>query len=176
MKKILTVAAIICIGIAANAQSKSGKKLNFNVGLEAGLPVGDFNLINGFGFGGSVKGLYNLSENNDLTFSVGYISFGGKSTTITLPIIGSTTVTNPATGVIPIKAGYRLSFSGGFYVEPQLGYSLFSGGGSSSGAFTYAPNIGMVLNEKLDLGLRYEAASKSGSTLSHLGLRVAYNF
>nr|MBA2329427.1 hypothetical protein [Flavisolibacter sp.] len=71
----------------------------------------------------------------------------------------------------------------GLYIEPQVGYGIygvkFKGGGfdesESEGAFTYAFGLGYAMNG-LDIGARYQGASKDGSTLSLIGIRLGYNF
>ncbi|HEX6916050.1 MAG TPA: autotransporter outer membrane beta-barrel domain-containing protein, partial [Chitinophagaceae bacterium] len=99
----------------------------------------------------------------------GYVNFSGKDFTV-----GSTTFKASSTYLIPLKAGYRLNLGeGGFNIEPQLGYSVGKGGG---GGFTYAGNIGYMINNQFDIAARYEGVSKDGSSLSFIGLRVAYSF
>ncbi|MBL0356852.1 MAG: hypothetical protein IPP72_08140 [Chitinophagaceae bacterium] len=98
-----------------------------------------------------------------ITLSVGYVKYTGKS---------GVTITG---ALIPVLAGARIYFAEKFYGSAQLGMSLSteSGGGS---AFTYAPGFGYKVSENFDLLLKYQAATKSGSTTSFLGLRAAYNF
>ncbi len=50
---------------------------------------------------------------------------------------------------IPVKIGARYRFvPGGFYFEPQLGYTSINSPGSTkaSGGFTYAANAGYMFN------------------------------
>ena len=63
---------------------------------------------------------------------------------------------------------------GSFYIEPQFGLSSyiikavsnsenFSGSGSIT-AFTYAIGIGAMAGRNFDVGFRYEAMSKDGTS------------
>jgi hypothetical protein len=170
MKKLLFVFAVaMCATASTFAQSESGVgRPTLSIGLEGGLPVGDFNKLFKLGIGGSVKGALPVATDLDLTLSAGYISFSGKS----FPA-GKLSAFN----TIPIKAGVRYRFSGGPYVEPQLGYTRASmKDAGSDGAFTYAANVGYMFSPVLDLGVRYEAFSKNSSTTSFVGARLAYSF
>ncbi len=174
MKKLILSAAILAMGImSANAQSSSeGKDLKFSVGLEAGLPMGDLKTSNNFGIGGSLQAEYKAAENIGLTLSAGYLSFSGKTFTF-----DGTSVKGPAIGIIPILVGGKYYFTESVYGGVQLGMSFLSATGvPSSSAFTYAPGIGYNVSPNFDLQLKYQAASKNGSTLSFLGLRAAYSF
>lgn len=166
MKKVLAILAIGVASFTAQAQTK------FSAGLELGMPMGDFKDAYGFGFGASAKALFPMGgEKNGLTGSVGFMSFSGKSYDFGFGVSG----TYPSTTAIPVKVGYRIGFDGGFYVEPQVGMTFLSGSGESTSGFTYAPNVGYSTGN-LDFALRYEGASVTGGTFSHLGLRAAYSF
>lgn len=166
MKKIFIAIAAIALSTAAKAQT------TYSAGLEVGLPSGDASTVSGTAFGGSVKGVFALggSKNSAITGNVGFLSFGGKDITVF-----GITVKSPSVTAIPVKVGYRYSAEGGFYAEPQVGMTFFSGGGSGSG-FTYAANLGYIINEKFDLSARYESAKIEGGSWNHIGIRLAYVF
>jgi hypothetical protein len=170
MKKLVFILALgTIVSFSASAQNKKTTGgTSLSIGAEVALPTGDLNNTHKLGLGGSAKLAIPVVTNGDVTISAGYITFAGKD-------IGSG-IKFSNYNIIPVKAGFRYSFDGGFYLEPQLGYSFVSFGGSSDGAFTYAPNIGYMINRMVDISARYEAASKSGGTVSHIGFRIAYNF
>lgn len=157
MKKTFLLFATFFIGAASFAQSE------LSLGAEVGLPMGTFGQGYSVGFGASAKYGYGVTDNSAITLSAGYMTFSVKS-----PGSGSY-------GMIPVKAGYRYGFEGGFYVEPQLGVTMVSasGGGGSTSGFTYAANLGYMMS-KVDLGVRYETVSAQGGSLSFIGARVAY--
>ena len=80
--------------------------------------------------------------------------------------------------------GYRANFNG-FFLEPQLGYSVVGGKlmtedeglmTTSEGSFMWAAGLGYVFNNKVEVSARYQLASKEGTNLGSFGLRLGYNF
>jgi hypothetical protein len=166
--KFWMVMLTVITSLGAYAQEATTPRPSISVGVEAGLPLGDFKEGWNFGIGGSVKGALPVASGTAITLSAGYMSFAGKSF--------GTEGKLPSTSMIPIKAGIRYRFPAGVYFEPQLGYTKFKVGDLvSTGGFTYAANIGYLMDNGLDLSARYEAISKEGTT-SFLGLRLGYNF
>jgi hypothetical protein len=171
MKKVFLSIAIAAIAFSANAQdSKSDQPLKFSVGVEAGLPLGDFKEFSKFGIGGSVQGEYAAAEKVGLTLNAGFLSFSGKT------IDGDKF---PSTSIVPVLAGAKYYFTDKVYGHAQVGISFmsvkFEGVTASASGFTYAPTIGVMPSENIDVSLKYLGISKDGTT-SFLGLRVAYTF
>ena len=164
MKKIL-LATMLFVGVAVSgfAQKKGGS--NFSVGVEAGIPVGTTSNAYSFVIGGSLKYEAPIATGTNFTLTAGYSSFQGKT-------IGTYKV--PAAGFVPVKAGIKYFFADAFYGEAQLGaaFSTQSGGGT---AFAYSPGIGYKFSDVIDLGVRYEAWSKNGTT-SQIGARLGFSF
>lgn len=170
MKKLTLSLAIMAIGFCATAQ-KSEQPLKFSVGVEAGLPLGDFKTVNSFGIGGSVQGEYAAAEKIGITLSAGFLSFGGKTVDLGE---GLPSYKGPSTSDVPVLAGAKIYLTENVFVHPQVGLSFFNNGLGS--AFTYVPAIGVKASENFDVSIKYQGASKNGGTLSFLGLRAAYNF
>lgn len=175
MKKFLFVATFMIAGaFVVNAQKGNNQ---VGIGAEVGIPMGDFGDMSGVGFGGSVKGLYGIGSAGQITFTTGYMTFGMKDEY--KDFLG---VDKATSSIIPLLAGYRHNFNG-FYAEPQIGYGIYGskvemGGVSASGsegAFTWAIGLGFAQGG-FDGGVRYQSASKDGSSTSFLGIRVGYNF
>lgn len=164
MKKVFLFSIVALISATSFSQGKGGGT-SLSSGLEIGLPMGDMSNSQSVGLGASVKALF--GETSGFTASVGYMTFSGKEV--------SGFGKFPAFNAIPVKVGYRMATEGGFYFEPQVGVAFTSQGGSSASAFTYAPNVGIITGG-LDLSARYEAMSNNGSTISFIGLRLAYMF
>jgi hypothetical protein len=170
MRKVFLVLASVFALSAANAQT--GKN-QIGIGVDLGLPMGDFGDGSKLGIGGSAKYLHGVGSAGQVTLTAGYISFKAKD--LDADESGSTSL-------LPILVGYRHNFNG-LYVEPQVGYSnlkvKYSFGGdsfsASTGGFAYAIGAGYAMEQGLDLGVRYQAVSKDG-TLSFIGFRVGYNF
>lgn len=171
MKKIFLCAAVLAASVTAvSAQSKTSvKKPVFSAGIEAALPLGDFKQGYKFGLGATVQGEYPAADKVGLTLSAGYLSFTGK----TVEFLGEK-YKNEAQGVIPVLAGAKYYFADNIYGHAQIGLSFFNHGVGS--AFTYSPGIGIKASDNIDVLVKYQAASKSGSTASFVGARVAYTF
>jgi outer membrane autotransporter protein len=169
MKRLVMILSLGTFGFSALAQNTDDKKpsgTSMSIGVEAAYPFGKLGDVTSFGIGGSAK-IAIPAGSGAVTLSGGYINFMGKE-------IGNTGVKYSSTYFIPLKAGYRVNLGeSGFNFEPQAGYSVGKG---SNGGFTYAGNIGYMINNQIDISARYEGISKSGTTLSFIGARVAYNF
>lgn len=170
MKKVFLAVCAGIIGLVSYGQQGTTK---IGIGAEAGIPTGDFDAFK-TGFGGYAKGLFGIGTAGQITFTSGYTSYKAE---------GSTSSDKITYGIIPILAGYRHNFSG-FYVEPQVGYGIYStkidvagvSASSSDGAFTWAAGIGYVINDKFDLGARYQSGHKDGSSTALIGIHLGYNF
>ena len=191
--KILLTGLVLTIGLSASAQdaktstsssssqSPSQRGLTLSVGPEFVVPIGTFRSESHykFGIGGSAKLVLPLSTNFDGSISAGYIGFAQSK--FDSAIDKNTFIT------IPFKAGIRYRTNGGFYAEPQVGYTQTKiSNQEGSGQFTYAFGIGYLLNNIIDLSVRYEAIAAKDQTIGGitekgisakmLGLRLAYNF
>jgi hypothetical protein len=169
-KLILVFASVIAL---SSAHAQTGKN-QVGIAFEAGLPMGDFKDAVKTGFGGSIKYLHGVGSAGQVSLTSGYTTYKAKD----VPSDYSASMS-----IIPILVGYRHNFSGA-YVEPQLGYGIYGskvkGGGfdesSSDGAFTYAIGVGYAMEQGLDLGVRYQSASKNSFDFSVIGLHIGYNF
>src|SRR5688500_9335895 len=167
MKKIIL--AFLCIGAFATVKAQQGNN-QIGIAAEAALPIGDF--ADGFktGVGGSIKGLFGIGQSGQITFTTGYTAFKLDDSDL-----------DDTYSIIPLLAGYRHNFTGGIYIEPQLGYGMyryrsdFLDETESNGAFTYAIGVGFTASG-FDAGVRYQGASDDGSNISFIGVRVGYNF
>ncbi len=177
MKKLIfTLVITTFFSYAAMAQTGNNQ---VSGGLEIALPVGDFSDGYNLGLGLTLKGLYGIGEAGQITFTTGFIRFGLKESEADF---------KGSLAVIPLLAGYRHHFEGGFYAEPQLGLSVnrvkfesdFGGFGSFNGtasdtSLSYAATVGYLKNN-FDVSLRYQGLSSSGSGLGFIGLRIGYNY
>ena len=176
MKNIkMSLVAIACVvGMQSFAQGRP----SLSIGAELGIPVGDLNLTQKIGIGGSAKFALPVATGTDLTLSAGYMSFSGDE--YNAP--GNLLIKRPALNFIPIKAGVRFKVqpASGFYLEPQLGYTSVNTPNSNttaSGGFTYAANAGYMFSKQVDLSARYEGVSlKNNVNFNFVGARLAYNF
>jgi hypothetical protein len=189
MKKLFLPLLTLLILNNLFAQKQTGSELS--VGIEGGLPLGDFKDSYKFGFGGTAKYAYNLDETIALTLQSGYISFPGKSFDYIIPYINYTgtpptaKIKLPSLRQIPMKAGVRFLL-GNVYFEPQLGVSFISTSEkkdtyldiykTNNTAFSYAGNIGIFATKEIDISARYEGFKMNDRNVAMIGFRVAYNF
>src|SRR6476469_7143880 len=185
MKKIKLLAVGLALAGAVNtfAQEKpAARGLQLSIGPEAALPIGSFHNDSRYkiGGGGSAKLAIPVASALDFTVSAGYIACGSSKLNELDPDRGTFTA-------IPFKAGLQIHTNGGFYFEPQAGYTQTKiSNMEGKGVFTYAGNIGYLISKAVDIAVRYEAmASRKGTTIpgatnsdvsaKFLGLRLAYN-
>ncbi len=175
MKNNIRLALIGLFTFACSSAFAQGRPA-LSIGAELGIPVGDLNATQKIGLGGSLKAAFPVFEGGAFTISGGIIRFSGDEYRGPSDLI----IKRPALNLIPIKAGLKYMVSpSGFYMEPQLGYTVINNPGantSASGGFTYAYNIGYMLSRQLDVAARYEGLSRNGSNLNHIGFRLGYNF
>lgn len=173
-KQFLTI-AIVFTFLSANAQ----KGLNtWGVGADAAFPVGDFNNLSSFGFGGYLKGLYGVGASGQLTFTYSYTSFKVKEDLQNMLGVDKLNVR-----IMPFMFGYRQNFKG-IYLEPQVGYGIYSArarlggvsGSDSDGAFAWTVGGGASMGKGLDLGISYQNLTKDSESTSWISLRLGYNF
>lgn len=180
MKRILTLSSFLLL-FSGLAFSQT-ENITINVGIDGGLPLGNFGDYSNFGIGGSVKGFYPLTEESEIGVHLGYMGFAAK---------GSNDMVKSSTAIIPIMADYRHTINN-FYIEPQLGLAVlrtkskvnvdlgdmggFSGSGSASTTnLGWALGAGVVFDQ-FDISARYQGAGKSGGSLGFVGIRLGYSF
>lgn len=169
MRKVFLVLASVFALSAANAQSGNNQ---VGIGVDLGLPTGDYSDAFKLGIGGYAKYLHGVGSAGQITFTTGYQSFKGKE---------STDDYSYSMNVIPLLAGYRHNFNG-LFVEPQLGMGIYGAkvkvmGESESESetkFTYGIGAGYA-KSGFEVGVRYQAGSLDPS-FGQIGFRVGYNF
>jgi hypothetical protein len=173
MKKVFFILALTAASFAGFAQD-GGKALRFSVGVEAGLPVGDWSDYTSFAIGGSVQGDYFVAPDLALTLNAGYLSLSPKTITV-----AGVSYKGESTGIIPVMAGIRYFFSPNFYGSAQLGAAFGTESGAGT-AFAYAPGIGYKFTDNFDAMVKYQGFSSKVDDVSVsnslIGLRVAYTF
>jgi hypothetical protein len=164
-KKIASaVAAVALFFVSQNtfAQgSDDSQATRLGIGISAGAST-----TNPYGFviGGDVRLQKDLASNVSGMVSLGYNNFSVKDSA---PI--------PNYGVIPLKVGLKVFPVERFYFSGELGAEFSTQKGART-AFVYAPGIGVGTNSGIDIGMRYEAIQRTGSTLGQVALRLAYGF
>lgn len=172
MKKIIITLVSLFAFAGVYAQEGFHK---IGVGAEVALPMGDFSEGFSTGFGATGKVFYGISDDADITGTIGYLHFGMK---------GNEYVSGHV-GMIPLQFGYRHNF-GGFYAEPQIGLMFISSKADIKGMGGMFGDLSSTSSEtkfslgigggyefgNWDFGLRYQIVEKA----NFLALRAGYNF
>lgn len=181
MKKlILTAVAAAALFSGAFAQTKStsatssGTKLS--IGLDFGVPIGDWSEGYSIGFGGSGKAEIPVVQAFNFTLTAGYINYYFKKP---YSDIAKAAGTDAFVGYVPLKAGGKYFFSSNFYGEAELG-ALIGTNHDSRTSFVYSPGLGVSFpvsdKHDIDFGARYESWSLEGGNTSQVAFRIAYKF
>ncbi|NRF40988.1 outer membrane beta-barrel protein [Pedobacter foliorum] len=173
MKKIFFSTVLLMLFLFTNTHAQSSAQAaepRLGIGLDLGLPIGDFGDFANYGVGGSILYQHPVSTSLNITGNVGYIKFNGKQTIGTLKYMQS---------FIPIKVGARYFLTQNIYGTAEVGSSIATTSGSGA-SFIYTPGLGFEIpvssNGSLDIGARYESWTKNTGTISFIGIRAGYNF
>ena len=174
MKKLFLTGALALFGLMNAQKTEPG----FRLGVNAGLPVGDFGKAYSFTAGADVAYLYPLAENFRLGVATGYSHYFGKKTKTDLILV---TLKNevPDVGVIPVAATAEFIFGdSNVFLGADLGYAFFTKteNGADSGSFYYQPKLGYSFDKRHDLYFSYKGFNKNSANAGSLNLGYAYNF
>ncbi|MBB6130044.1 hypothetical protein [Mucilaginibacter lappiensis] len=163
--------------------------IRYSIGVDAGIPLGDFKNNYKWNLGGSVQAdIPVISNQLFVTVNAGYNNIFGKKN---LPYVNGQTYDQTAYHLIPVKAGLKYFVIPNFYVQGEAGVAFLLNksdlNATKSASFIYAPQVGVQFpvsanGNFIDAGIRYEAATTKFNTdinntkVSFLGIRVAYGF
>jgi hypothetical protein len=198
MKSTLKIATLVLafagLSVAAKAQTTTtttststttttSNGVRYSIGVDAGIPTGNFNNAYKWNLGGSVQADIPVASQLFVTVNAGYNNvFGEKN-------IGGTGVNVPNVQLLPVKAGLKYFPISNFYVQGEAGAAFLLNKADyfndKSTAFVYAPQVGVQFpvsgSSFIDAGVRYEATTKyssafNNSKVNFVGVRVAYGF
>lgn len=173
MKKLFLTGALALFGLMNAQKTEPG----FRLGVNAGLPVGDFGKAYSFTAGADVAYLYPLAENFRLGVATGYSHYFGKK--YDLGLFGMS-YRVPDFGAIPVAATAEFIFgNSNVFLGADLGYAFFTKTeerGADSGSFYYQPKLGYSFDKRHDLYFSYKGFTKNSANAGSLNLGYAYNF
>jgi hypothetical protein len=194
MKNVLKISALVLafagFSFAAKAQTSTttstttSNGIRYSIGVDAGIPTGNFNNAYKWNIGGSVQADIPVANQLFVTVNAGYNNvFGEKN-------LAGTNVDVPNVQLLPVKAGLKFFPVANFYVQGEAGAAFLLNKSDffndKSVAFVYAPQIGVQFpvsanGNFIDAGVRYEGTTKyssafDGSKVNFVGVRVAYGF
>ncbi len=174
MKKLFLTGALALFGLMNAQKTESGIRL----GVNAGIPVGDFGKFTTFTAGVDLAYLYPLAENFRLGVATGYSHYFGKKTKTDLILV---TLKNevPDVGIIPVAATAEVTFGGSnVFLGADLGYAFFTKKDfkNENGSFYYQPKLGYSFDKRHDLYFSYKGFTRNNANVGSINLGYAYNF
>ena len=174
MKKLFLTGALALFGLMNAQKTESGIRL----GVNAGIPVGDFGKFTTFTAGVDLAYLYPLTENFRLGVATGYSHYFGKKTKTDLILV---TLKNevPDVGIIPVAATAEFTFGdSNVFLGADLGYAFFTKKDfkNENGSFYYKPKLGYSFDKRHDLYFSYKGFTRNNANAGSINLGYAYNF
>jgi len=174
MKKLFLTGALALFGLMNAQKTESGIRL----GVNAGIPVGDFGKFTTFTAGVDLAYLYPLAENFRLGVATGYSHYFGKKTKTDLILV---TLKNevPDVGIIPVAATAEFTFGdSNVFLGADLGYAFFTKKDfkNENGSFYYQPKLGYSFDKRHDLYFSYKGFTRNNANVGSINLGYAYNF
>ena len=174
MKKLFLTGALALFGLMSAQKTESGIRL----GVNAGIPVGDFGKFTTFTAGVDLAYLYPLAENFRLGVATGYSHYFGKKTKTDLILV---TLKNevPDVGIIPVAATAEFILGdSNVFLGADLGYAFFTEKDlkNENGSFYYQPKLGYSFDKRHDLYFSYKGFTRNNANAGSINLGYAYNF
>ena len=174
MKKLFLTGALALFGLMNAQKTESGIRL----GVNAGIPVGDFGKLTTFTAGVDLAYLYPLAENFRLGVATGYSHYFGKKTKTDLILV---TLKNevPDVGIIPVAATEEFTLGdSNVFLGADLGYAFFTKKDlkNENGSFYYQPKLGYSFDKRHDLYFSYKGFTRNNANAGSINLGYAYNF
>jgi len=174
MKRFLIVlfAAIIAFPVLTFAQGEPGwNKKSLGANFEMSLPMGDFKLIAGNGYGGNLRFQLGADNRSVFTATAGYLVWGKKD-------LGANTSVQPKAfnfflgGKYYLADGFYGSLEGGFYFFSYTYEGTVIGAQGDTGRFMLPIGIGYQ-KSGFELGVRYMLLATNFNCFS---FTLGYNF
>jgi len=174
MKKLFLTSALALFGLMNAQKTEPG----FRLGVNAGIPVGDFGKFTTFTAGVDLAYLYPLAENFRLGVATGYSHYFGKKTKTDLILV---TLKNevPDVGIIPVAATAEFTLGdSNVFLGADLGYAFFTKKDlkNENGSFYYQPKLGYSFDKRHDLYFSYKGFTRNNANAGSINLGYAYNF
>ena len=174
MKKLFLTGALALFGLMNAQKTESGIRL----GVNAGIPVGDFGKFTTFTAGVDLAYLYPLTENFRLGVATGYSHYFGKKTKTDLILVILRNEV-PDVGIIPVAATAEFTLGdSNVFLGADLGYAFFTKKDlkNENGSFYYQPKLGYSFDKRHDLYFSYKGFTRNNANAGSINLGYAYNF
>lgn len=169
MKTKIVLAVVLLFAVFyGNAQTKN--PLRLGVSINPGMSLGD---KTGFALGADARLQQNIADNVSWILTAGYTHFFNR--TFDIPAGTGTAPASVGYGFIPLKAGLKVFVVPKLYAAGEAGAAYSTKNTDKNFSFVYAPSIGTIIGNNIDLSLKYEDFTINNNT-KQLALRVAYGF
>jgi len=193
MKNLLLAVVVLAMVFGAGSANAEGK-LSLNIGGDVLIPMGTFGDAVSTGFGGTIRGQYDVDPMFSVTLTSGYLNWSGKDFTTS-----GVSFTGPAFKGIPIMVGGKYYFmpEGKLraYGMAELGVFIASveipeikvgnvvvvpKSTETQTKFAYAPILGVEFEAgkgtMIDVSARYFSIATEGDAANNIGFRAGVRF
>lgn len=158
---------IVLIVIAFYSLNMYSQDNEVNVGINAGLTIGNIKNTSSVAFGVDVNYLFDLFENIKIGPSLNFIYYSTKEINGNIP---------DALMYLPIGGAIRFNSSGDkFYVGADAGFAIGISPEGDNGGIFFKPMLGYYASDKIKLNLFYSGVKKKQPTYGYLGVGIVYN-
>ena len=142
----------------------------FKLGIQAGLPIGDYNDRVGVVIGADAGYMWAPGELIDLGVKVGIVhGFPEKFKT------GTSTVESASIQFVPVAASVRIWPSRSFSFGADIGQA-FGFDEKNKGGLYYRPQIGFLMGAQTELNFSYTGINQDKETFSTITMGIVYTF
>jgi hypothetical protein len=174
---VLAVTALATFfSVNAKAQSSTALgKINFDIGVEAGIPTYKARtFLSDFEAGATARMQIGLSSNLAAMVTSGFYNFFDKNTTV-----NGVKTQLPGVGIIPVKLGLKGYLGHGVYFTGEAGEGYETSRDLSTNnkdrKVILAGGLGYAMSHA-DIALRYESLAGQNFNYGLISLRLAYGF
>jgi hypothetical protein len=169
MKKLLT-SAFLFVLLSCTGLMAQDKQIKWSVSPGVAIPTGLYSILLGVGGEVELKGDYPISENVNLTGSLGVGIFSSKS----LNFGGGVSSSGKSMTFVPAIVGLDYKIKQ-LHVGIGLGYANYTVE-DSEGGFTFRPQVGFDVTNKILLNLKYTSTSTSFANVNYIGISPVFKF
>lgn len=175
MRQLISLLLLLFVVNSINAQYyDDSPQLVFS--LDGATPLNQpAKTYNGVGVGGSAKIAFPIGEFSDFVIAGSLMTFSGKNYVDAYKLNRKAAKRNIAVAMV----GYRyylspLFYYNTWYIEPRIGLTA---DGTKHQAVTFGGALGYLINNKVDLTLRYQAfGGQYNNSMSFISFGVGYGF
>jgi hypothetical protein len=169
MKKLLSLAFLLVTFSSASLMAQN-KQFKWSAAPGVAIPTGLYSMILGVGGDIELKGEYLIAENINLTGSLGVGMFSPKTIDF-----GFGSSKGESMTFIPAIIGLDYNIKK-LHVGIGVGYANYFTEEDTEGGFTFRPQVGIDLTERIQLNVKYTSTSTSFANINYIGISPVFKF